>query len=118
MAARKQQAQKIYEDYFVSLSDSYIDWKYYLNKVSVSSLLKRLKSQIDSGNSNIFDDYLFFAMLIMEKLFYGEDIISSNKNELKKDKKNRNSISNITLTIDSFENSVFYQEMVNDSGKF
>jgi len=64
----------------------------------------------------MFDDYLFFAMLIMEKVFYGEDIIS-NKNELKKDKKNKNSSNNITV-IDSFENSVFYQEMMNDSSKF
>jgi len=111
---RKQQAQKIFEDYFASLSDTFIDWKYFLNKIPVSILFKRLKNQVDSGTSIMFDDYLFFAMLIMEKVFYGEEIIS-HKGELKRDKKNKNSSSNNITIIDSFENSVFYQEMINDS---
>jgi len=113
---RKQQALKIFDSYFVSLSDTFIDWKYFLSKIPVNSLFKRLKNQLDTGTSIMFDDYLFFAMLIMEKVFYGEEIIS-NENEFKKDKekKNRFSATN-NLTIDSFENSVFYQEMINDSG--
>lgn len=65
----------------------------------------------------MYDDFLFFAMLIMEKIFYGEDIISISKGDFKKDKKSKNTSSNGQPIIESFENSVFYQEMVNDSGK-
>jgi len=81
-------------------------------------LFKKLKTQLDSGTSLLFDDYLFFSMLIMEKIFYGEDIISMNGNDFKKDKKNKNSSSNGQPIIESFENSVFYQEMINDSSKY
>jgi hypothetical protein len=38
-----------------------------------------------------------------------------NGNDFKKDKKNKNSSSNGQPIIESFENSVFYQEMINDS---
>ncbi|KAL6611004.1 hypothetical protein U3516DRAFT_799224 [Neocallimastix sp. 'constans'] len=63
----------------------------------------------------MYNDYLFLSMLIMEKIFYGEDILSSNDGDFKKNKRNKNISSNGKPIIESFENSVFYQEMVNDS---
>ncbi|ORX61018.1 hypothetical protein BCR36DRAFT_394165 [Piromyces finnis] len=112
--ARKQQALKIYEDYFVTLSDSYIDWKYFMNNIPVNRLLKILKNQIDLGTGEMYSNFLFLAMLLMEKAFYGEDIFS-NEVKKEKEKKNKNSTLNSPPIINSFENSVFYQEMVNDS---
>jgi len=66
----------------------------------------------------MYNDYLFLSMLIMEKIFYGEDILSSNDGDFKKNKRNKNISSNGKTIIESFENSVFYQEMVNDSSNF
>lgn len=71
----------------------------------------KIKCQADNPANTIFDDLLFLSMLIMEKAFYGEYSYKiQHQLESKKEKKTKNSSS-----LESFENSVFYQELVNDS---